>query len=530
MEFDWFTSVFGWASDPTAWAGLAMLIVLEIVLGIDNLIFIAILTEKLPKNQQLRARYTGLSMALLMRLFLLATISWIVTLTRPLITILGNEISGRDIVLITGGLFLLLKGTMELHERLEGFNIHKTKQQAHAVFWQVIAQIVVLDAVFSLDSVITAVGMVKHLPVMMLAVIIAVGVMMAAANPLMNFVNRHPTVVILCLGFLLMIGFSLIIEGFGFHVPKGYLYAAIGFSVIIEIFNQIARRNSERSVRSINLRESTARAVLRFLGGDINTGDDTAQENTGNLIENTSHGSVFAPEEREMIRQVIKLGGRNVRAIMVPRPQIMWLDQNDPQESVLKDIDSSAHTTFPVCQDDVDNVIGIVRTRDILLHLAQNGSINLSDIMKEPLFVTENISVVTLIERFKASATHMAIVVDEHGTVEGLVTPADILGAIAGELGEEGDDEPDAVRLDSNCWIMNGQILIDEALRLLDIDTPPPEEGDYSTLAGFILNQTGHIPEVGESIIWEGWTFEVTALDGRRIEKILIKSGSGENE
>lgn len=182
-----------WIADPNAWIGLVTLVVLEIVLGIDNLVFIAILADKLPPHQRNRARLIGLTLALLMRLVLLASISWIVTLREPLVSLMGMSFSGRDIIMLIGGLFLLAKGTMELHERLEGDHGPKSSKVVHAVFWQVIVQIVVLDAVFSLDSVITAVGMVQHLPVMMIAVIIAIGVMMLASKPLMDFVNKHPT-------------------------------------------------------------------------------------------------------------------------------------------------------------------------------------------------------------------------------------------------------------------------------------------------------------------------------------------------
>ncbi len=216
-------------SDPAAWAGLATLIVLEIVLGIDNLVFIAILADKLQEHQREKARLIGLGLAFGMRLILLASIAWIVTLTSPLFTFLIVLLSGRDLILIFGGVFLLFKGTMELHERLEGHTERTDGPVEHAILWQVLVQIVVLDAVFSLDSVITAVGMVQHLSVIMIGVIVAMGVMMAASKPLIAFVSKHPTVVILCLGFL--IGFSLIVEGLGFHIPKGYLYAAIGFSV-----------------------------------------------------------------------------------------------------------------------------------------------------------------------------------------------------------------------------------------------------------------------------------------------------------
>lgn len=210
---------------------------------IDNLVFIAILADKLPPKQRDKARLIGLSLALVMRLGLLSVISWMVTLTKPLFSVMDYTFSGRDLIMLIGGIFLLFKATTELHERLENRQHDDGHGKGYASFWVVVMQIVVLDAVFSLDAVITAVGMVNHLPVMMAAVVIAMAVMLLASKPLTRFVNQHPTVVVLCLSFLLMIGLSLVAEGFGFHIPKGYLYAAIGFSILIELFNQIARRN-----------------------------------------------------------------------------------------------------------------------------------------------------------------------------------------------------------------------------------------------------------------------------------------------
>ena len=254
--------------DPGIWLGLLTLIVLEIVLGIDNLIFIAILANKLPPHQRDKARILGLGLALGMRLLLLMGISQLVALTEPLFAIFGEDLSGRDLILLFGGIFLLIKATVEIHERLEG-KIHAPRaSKVHAEFWAVVTQIVVLDAVFSLDAVITAVGMVDHVEVMMAAVIIAMVVMIVASKSLTAFVNKHPTVVMLCLGFLLMIGFSLIAEGAGFHIPKGYLYGAIAFSVLIEVFNQLARSNRTRNlIGEKPLRDRTAEAVLKLLGG-----------------------------------------------------------------------------------------------------------------------------------------------------------------------------------------------------------------------------------------------------------------------
>ena len=235
-----------WLSDPQTWASLLTLTVLEIVLGIDNLIFLSILAGRLPPERQPLARRTGLVLALGLRLGLLAAIAWIMRLTEPLFTIARWAFSWRDLILIGGGLFLVYKGTGEIHERIEGGGEHEGARTAHASLIGTIAQIAVLDIVFSLDSVITAVGMANQLPVMMAAVVIAVGVMMLAAAPVSGFVNRHPTVKMLALSFLLLIGMTLIADGFGAHVPKGYIYAAIGFSMLVELLNQLAGRNRRR--------------------------------------------------------------------------------------------------------------------------------------------------------------------------------------------------------------------------------------------------------------------------------------------
>jgi predicted tellurium resistance membrane protein TerC len=236
-----------WLSDPQVWASLVTLTALEIVLGIDNLVFIAIVAGRLPPERQNAARQVGLSLALITRLALLASITWIIGLTQPVLEIFGQPVSWRDIVLIAGGLFLLYKGTKEIHQRLEGERQEKATS-ARTSFAGVIVQIMVLDVVFSLDSVITAVGMANTLWVMATAIIIAVVIMLVASRPLAEFVERHPTVKMLALSFLLLIGMTLIADGAGFHVPKGYIYAAIAFSVAVEALNQLsARRRRSRA-------------------------------------------------------------------------------------------------------------------------------------------------------------------------------------------------------------------------------------------------------------------------------------------
>jgi predicted tellurium resistance membrane protein TerC len=227
--------------DPQVWIALGTLTFLEIVLGVDNIIFISILSGKLPEEQQARARRLGLLAAMFMRIALLFSLAWIIRLTAPWFTVVGQEISGRDLILILGGLFLLGKSTYEIHDKLEGEEGHASRKVA-ASFVSVIVQIMLLDLVFSLDSVITAVGMVDELWVMVTAVIVAVGIMMLAAEPISAFVHKHPTVKMLALSFLLLIGMSLLLEGFDHHIPKGYIYFAMGFSVFVEMINLRLRR------------------------------------------------------------------------------------------------------------------------------------------------------------------------------------------------------------------------------------------------------------------------------------------------
>jgi predicted tellurium resistance membrane protein TerC len=233
-----------WITNPEVWIAFVALLSLEIVLGIDNIIFISILAGKLRPEQQPRARFVGLGLAMFMRIVLLFSLSWVIHLTEPFFTILGKDISGRDLILIFGGLFLLAKSTFEIHENLEG-EPHHASAKVRPTFSGVIIQILILDVVFSLDSVITAVGMVDQIAIMVAAVVCAVIFMMAFSGTLSSFVAKHPTIKMLALSFLLLIGLSLLVEGFGIHVPKGYVYFAMGFSVFVEMLNLRLRKKRQ---------------------------------------------------------------------------------------------------------------------------------------------------------------------------------------------------------------------------------------------------------------------------------------------
>ena len=236
------------ASDPGAWAALATLLVMEVVLGIDNLIFISILTNKLPEAHRARTQRLGIGLALVMRLGLLGTVALIVRLTAPIFTAFGHDFSWRDLILIAGGAFLVWKATTEIHHHVsdEGGDGNGAVKTSTLTPWSAIGQILVLDLVFSIDSIVTAVGMTEHIPIMFVAVVGAVSVMMFAAGPLSRFIERNPTVVMLALGFLLVIGMTLVAEGFGSHVPKGYIYAAMAFSALVEGLNMLSRRAKKK--------------------------------------------------------------------------------------------------------------------------------------------------------------------------------------------------------------------------------------------------------------------------------------------
>ncbi|GHE72392.1 hypothetical protein GCM10019059_35090 [Camelimonas fluminis] len=506
-------------ADPHIWVGLATLVVLEVVLGIDNLVFIAILADKLPPEQRSRARLLGLSLALLMRIGLLFSISWIVRLTTPLFSVGAYSFSGRDLILIVGGVFLIAKGTMELHERLEGEQKAGANKVVHAVFWQVIVQIVVLDAVFSLDSVITAVGMVNELWVMIVAVCIAMAVMIAASGPLMTFVAKHPTVVILCLGFLLMIGFSLVVEGFGYHIPKGYLYAAIGFSVLIEAANQLGRHNREKLISTGDLRERTSEAVLRMLGGRV--GEQPLGETIEVIAGQAARSNLFRQEEKEMIRGVLDLGERPVSSIMTPGNEVEWLDLNRGDEQLLADIRRLTHSRVVLARGGVDDFVGVAITRELLNLLVDGKPVDWARVVRQPVVVPETTDVLKVMEQMRRSPVQMVMVVDEYGSLEGIATPTDVLEAIAGEFPDMDEEAAVLDRQDDGSWIVDGFIDIRQLSGALERDLVD-ESNRYSTLGGYILTRLGYLPAAGESLEVDGLRMEVLNLDKRSIGRVRI--------
>ncbi len=511
-----------WLADPTAWLGLLTLIVLELVLGIDNLVFIAILADKLPPEQRDRARVLGLSLALIMRLGLLASISWMVTLTAPLFEVFDKSFSGRDLIMLFGGVFLLFKATMELHERLEGNVDQKSGSVTYALFWPIVAQIVVLDAVFSLDAVITAVGMVDELSVMMIAVVFSIAIMIIASKPLTAFVNAHPTVIMLCLGFLMMIGFSLTADGLGFHIPKGYLYAAIGFSILIEIFNQVARSRRKRSLKGrLPRRERMAHAVLRLLGGRKPSVEEVG-EDIVDMLDGDADEAVFDRRERVMISGVLQLAQRPIRSVMTARTDVDVIDLDGDEESIRQRLVASSSSRLPIIRaGKIEEPLGFVHKKEFLNALLAGDKPNLEHLMRGTINLLDSFSILNALDQMRAESTHIAFVVNEFGDFVGILTMTDILESIVGELPDASEAHaPDLVEQDEG-------FLVDAAMNLghlrerIGFNARATDE--YQTLAGLIMSLLDRLPVIGDELQWGGWRLEVIQVQERRVTSVLLR-------
>ncbi len=505
--------------DPSVWVSLVILLLLEVILGIDNLIFIAILANKLPPQQRNRARVIGLSLALIMRIILLSIMSWLITLTEPLFVdpIFHHPFSFRDIIMVLGGFFLIQKATRELHERIEGEIELSNRSKTYAKFWPIVLQIIVLDAVFSFDAVITATSIANYLWVMILAVTVSMGMMIFAAKALTIFVHKHPTIVVLCLSFLLMIGLTLVVEGFGFEVPKGYIYAAIGFSLFIELINQWINRKQESANNQYSRRERTANLVLRLLGNQPEESDEEDSEEK----KDEETPILFGEDERNMVSGVLTLGERTIRSIMTPRNEISWINIQDSKERLLESMNENPHNQFPICDGTLDNVKGVARSKDIVMDLIEHGRIQ-EESIKHVIFSHRSTSVLKMMDIFRESKAHLVVVTDDFGGVQGVITLLDVFEAIAGEFPDEDEGlsiekvSDDEWNIDAGCDLL----LVEQTLNIRGL---VDEDGDYSSLGGLMVDQFDSLPEKGDSLDIEGFRFAVTDVDDKRILMVNVK-------
>ena len=515
---------FAWASDPAAWVGLFALAAIEIVLGIDNLLFIAVLSQRLPPKERRKAVYIGITGALVIRLVLLVFAAYIAAVTTPLFSLFGKGFTVRDVVMLGGGLFLIYKSTVDLHAKLEGGDEDETIAISTGVTHSlavVAVQIMVLDAVFSVDAIITSVGMTDHVFIMMAAVIVSMAVMTVAAGVVTEIVSGHPTLVILCLGFVLLIGFSLIMDGLGIEVPKGYLYAAIGFSVIIEIFNEIARRNTLRmgSTKSMQSRELAANLVLRLLGSR----QDEVPSIKEAIVSRTGAG-VFNQSEKDMVARVLQLSSIPVKAVMCARNDLETVKLDAPAEEILKAASTLTHSRLVAyLKDHTDEPVGYISRADILA-LGVGHSVSQETLMQQvqqPLFLPETVSILKALDQFRSAKKYVGFIFDEFGNFEGIVTLHDIMEEVSGDLPDQ-KEIPEVVRTGPGSYRIDGEAVLQDVARVTGFSVPPSEH--YQTMAGFILDYLQRVPEAGEKLTFGTWRMEIIGTDQTSITAVRLVS------
>ena len=510
-----------WISEPTAWIGLLTLTLMQVVLGLDNLLFIAILSAKLPPRQSRKARYLGLGASLVVRLILMFFAAYIIAMKEPLFTLFGQDFSYRDLVMLTGGLFLLYKSTEELHGKLEGNDseeVSVTKAAGQSLLI-VSTQIMILDVLFSVDSIITAVAMTNHMMIMTIAVVVGMGLLTWASGIISRFVSRHPTLVILCLGFLLLIGFNLIMEGLHFEVPKGYLYSAMAFSILIEIFNQVSRKNllKLKKAGSMQSRELAANLVLRLLGSR----NDEVQNFREAIYERTG-SNVFNSQEKEMVSRVLQLSSLPVKAILTARNDLQMLKIDGATENVIKQVLMHTKTNLVAYrQGQKDQPLGFLSRSEVLGLVVENrcNAQELEKIVQQPLYLPETVNILKVLEAFRSSKKYIAFIFDEFGNFEGLVTLHDVMEEFAGDMPDR-SESAEIVSLDKSSYRIDAEAVLADVYRVTGLKLPLSEH--YQTLAGFILDYLQRVPNKGEVIDYNGWKMEISQASPTSINEVKL--------
>ena len=506
---------FAWVADPSAWVGLGVLILLELALGIDNLLFISLLAGRLPRNSRKKAFRMGMGLALIQRFALLSMMAWLMGLREPLFTMLGRGFAVRDIILVAGGVFLLFKGSQELHDKLEDAGDHGENSGGGAGFWIVVIQIAALDAFFSFDSVLTAVGMANDVTMMMTAVAVAMAIMLRAASCLSAFVERYPSIVVMCLGFMMMVGGSLIMDGMGLPVPRGYLYAAVLFSLFVEAFRQlmVRRRRSRRVTR--DSRGALADAVSRLLSlGELSSGE--AQLEMAALAADAGKAGVCAKKERELLARILRLGGLSVRTIMIPWRNVDKIHASASWEEMKVAAGHSLQACIPVFDEASDDVLGAVFPQDMIARERKSAGLRAAELARPVPVVLEHTHVTDMWDILADAAGPLAVVLDEYGRPAGIVTPEHVVRALAG-----GAENREEAKLSGTELVLAGGMPLPEAVSALKLEHG--EDFRSETLAGMVLEILGRIPHEGESFSWGGWRWRVLGMDGLRIARLGLR-------
>ncbi|NIH16813.1 MAG: hypothetical protein G8D24_02000 [Buchnera aphidicola (Periphyllus lyropictus)] len=514
--------------DPSAWTGLLALIVIEIVLGIDNLIFLTVLVKKLNPKQRKKARIIGLILSLFIRISFLIFISWSTSLTNPIYSNQYITLSIREIVLLIGGIFLSLISLIELNENLYNKNIKKKKNNKYSNFWIIIFQIVILDTIFSLDSIVTAIGIVNNLFVMILAVIISIMVMLFISKSLQKIVDKYKTIIVLCLSFLLMIGVSLICESLGFYISKTYLYVAIIFSICIELFNQISKYNFSLYQCKRPIRIRVLETILKIIK------KDKKNKKIFKKMHNFNHDNYdskeyinFKKEEKYMIYNLINLAIRPIKSIMTPRMEISWINIKESHKKIKKQLLDTPHSLFPICKGNLDKIIGVVRAKE-LFSIIENKKKILDCLSRNtPIFISEKLNPIKLLKILKKSKGNMVIVLNKFNIVQGLITPLDFLKAIAGDF-PDADETPDITK-EKNGWLVKGHTNLHYIQQVLNTKNLIDNNNVHASIAGLLIEKKGNIPVSGDIINISSFNFHIIKVKNYKIDLVRITKNSKKN-
>lgn len=504
--------------DPAIWFGFITLIFLEMVLGIDNLIFIVILSEKLPRYQRDKARYIGLIIALFMRCSLLSIISWITSFIHPLTINNFFVLSSRDIVLLIGGIFLFLKAFFELYEHLHGNLKPIKKQKKYSGFWSIVIQIIILDSIFSLDSIITATGIVNNLFIIMCAITISSLIMFFLSKFIIRIIKLHQNIIILCLSFLLIIGLNLIAESLGCYIPKGYIYAIFGFSICIEFFNQILQKNimmrqSKKPIRT-RILKTISELITYTEEKIINEKNILLEENKIEKIENEKFQSI----EKYMLNNLLTLKERSIYSIMTPRNEISWININDCKEKIRMKLLDTPHNSFPICNNELDKIIGIIKAKELLEILDKNKDIFMFSAKIPPIIIPNTISPIQLLSILRRAQGNLVIVNNEFGIIQGLITPINILETIAGKFPDI-DEQPDIIYKKDE-WLVKGSADLNTLKDLFNIKKTMGYNS-YTSLAGFLIYKKKGFPKAGE--VLQIFPFEFHILEATKYQILLVR-------
>lgn len=508
--------------DPSTWTGLFALVLLEIILGIDNLIFLTVITKKLNPNQRTKARNIGLVLSLLIRIIFLYFISWSTSLTTPLYSNKYITLSMREFILLIGGVFLFIISLIELYDKLYQNSIKIKKCKQYSYFWSIILQITILNTIFSLDSIITAIGIVNNFVIISIAMTISMFFMLILSHSLKKFIKKYKKILMLCLGFLLIIGVNLILESLGLYLSKTYLYTAAGFCILIELFNQISEYHFLLYQYNRPFRKRILEIFLTNLKREKKKNITLIRKfNQDNPKKYSKKEYIdFNEEEKNMICNLLHLSIRSVISIMTPREEISWINIKQPYNIIKKKVLNTPHNIFPVCQGNIDKVIGVVRAKELISKIENKENILKFVSKHKPIIILENINLIKLLKILKQSKGNLVLIKNKFNMLKGLITPLDFLKAIAGEF-PDSDETPDIIKKNKS-WFVKGHTNLYSLQQSLNTNSFIKKTTNIST-SGLIIEKNGAIPSPGQIIKISSFNFKILKVRNHKIDLIKIK-------